>query len=70
MSRLGTGEVQTAVAHLADRHECNIPDNMHQVNINGNLLTSTVTNTQSPSLSDAINYQTVTSIDGDRLATN
>ena len=72
MCHFVTGEVRTAVAHLADRihHDCRVPDNLHQANINGNIFTSTVSNTQSPPLSDPINYQTVTPVDGDGFATN
>lgn len=72
MSHFVTGEVRAAVANLADRihHDCKVPDNLHQANINGNIFASTVSNTQSPPLSDPINYQTITPVDGDGFATN
>ena len=72
MSHFVTAEVRTAVTHLADRihHECKVPDNLHQANINAIIFTSTVSNTQSPPLSAPINYQTLTPVDGDGFATN
>ena len=71
MSHFLNSEVKAAVSQLADRiHlECQAPDNMHEVSLQGPF-SSTVSDTQSPRLSEAIPYHTVTACDGDGLITN
>lgn len=71
ISHLVSGDVRAAVSSLADKihSQCRAPDNMQESYIKGCAYTSTVNTTQSPQLSDPINYSTVTPNDGDGLIT-